>query len=87
MTIDRQTISVNRLLVAQDTVLEGVGLLTNFRGGKSGLALGKSPIKKVNQDFLTQIESVFSGIESIQRENTPLSSYWINIAREIIKEF
>ena len=57
---------------------EGVGLLTNFRGGEPGVALGKSPLKKVREDFINQIEKVFPGIASIERENTPLLSYWIN---------
>jgi len=64
--------------VAGNRPINGVGLLVNFTGGNPGAAIGKKPLKKVKEEFITQLEEVFPGVESKQRENTPLLSYWIN---------
>jgi len=64
--------------VSGNIPLKGVGLLTNFTGGKAGVAVGKKTLKKATEEFANQLEQVFPGVESKQRENTPLLSYWIN---------
>ncbi len=51
------------------------GIITNFTGGKQGLAIGTGAAESQAQNFLSQLEQIFPDISSYRQGNA-LRAYW-----------
>jgi monoamine oxidase len=53
-----------------------VGLMTNYTGGSQGIAIGAGTVQDQAQQFNTNLEAVFSGINSVAIRNQAERGFW-----------
>jgi monoamine oxidase len=53
-----------------------VGLMTNYTGGSQGIAIGAGTVQDQAQQFNTNLEAVFSGINAVAIRNQAERGFW-----------